>query len=50
MMAEEWLRQNANIEVELSDLYNILCISNNCRYKEGNQLLVNALSAYVKSV
>ena len=24
--AEEWLRHNANIEVELSDLYNILCI------------------------
>lgn len=24
--AEEWLRHNANIEVELSDLYNILCL------------------------
>ena len=33
--AEEWLRQNANIEVELSDLYNILCLVTIRGYKKG---------------
>lgn len=41
--AEEWLRENANIEVELSDLYNILCIVTLGDSKKEINLLVNAL-------
>ncbi len=41
--AEEWLRQNANIEVELSDLYNILCIITLGDTKKEVNLLINAL-------
>lgn len=43
-MAEEWLRQNANIEVELSDLYNILCLVTMADTKKEMNLLTNALS------
>lgn len=42
--AEEWLRYNANIEVELSDLYNILCFVTIGDTKKEINLLVNALS------
>lgn len=41
--AEEWLRKNANIEVELSDLYNILCFVTLGDSKKEINLLVNAL-------
>ncbi len=41
--AEEWLRYNANIEVELSDLYNILCLITLGDTKKEINLLVNAL-------
>lgn len=41
--AEEWLRENANIEVELSDLYNILCLITIGDTKKEINLLVNAL-------
>lgn len=41
--AEEWLRHNANIEVELSDLYNILCLVTIGDTKNEINLLVNAL-------
>ena len=42
--AEEWLRQNANLEVELSDLYNILCLVTLGDSKREINLLVNALT------
>ncbi|WP_088005819.1 aminotransferase class I/II-fold pyridoxal phosphate-dependent enzyme [Indiicoccus explosivorum] len=41
--AEEWLRENANIEVELSDLYNILCIVTVGDTRKEINLLVKAL-------
>ncbi|MER2105427.1 MAG: aminotransferase class I/II-fold pyridoxal phosphate-dependent enzyme [Solibacillus sp.] len=41
--AEEWLRHNANIEVELSDLYNILCVVTLGDSKKEMNLLLNAL-------
>ncbi|WP_213422385.1 aminotransferase class I/II-fold pyridoxal phosphate-dependent enzyme [Bhargavaea massiliensis] len=41
--AEVWLRENANIEVELSDLYNILCILTIGDTGKEVSLLVNAL-------
>lgn len=41
--AEEWLRENANIEVELSDLYNILCLVTLGDTRKEVNLLVNAL-------
>lgn len=41
--AEEWLREKANIEVELSDLYNILCIITIADTKKEVNILVNAL-------
>lgn len=43
-MAEEWLRHNANLEVELSDLYNILCLVTLADTKKEMNLLVNALT------
>lgn len=46
--AEEWLRHNANIEVELSDLYNILCVVTIGDSKKEINLLVNALSRMSK--
>ncbi|PYZ93291.1 arginine decarboxylase [Salipaludibacillus keqinensis] len=41
---EKWLRNHANIEVELSDLYNILCIITMGDTKETIQKLIDALS------
>ena len=41
--AEEWLRENANIEIELSDLYNILCLVTIGDSRKELNLLVNAL-------
>lgn len=40
---ETWLRENYHIEVELSDLYNILCIITPGDRKEDVQLLIQAL-------
>lgn len=45
--AESWLRENANIEVELSDLYNILCLFTLGDSKKEANLLVNALTRMV---
>ena len=42
-IAEEWLRHNANLEVELSDLYNILCLVTIGDSKKEINLLINAL-------
>lgn len=47
--AEEWLREKANIEVELSDLYNILCIVTIADSKKELNLLVNALQRMAQS-
>lgn len=41
--AEKWLREKANIEVELSDLYNILCLITLGDTRKEVNLLVNAL-------
>lgn len=41
--AEVWLRENFSIEVELSDLYNILCIITQADTKESAGKLVHAL-------
>lgn len=41
--AERWLRERFNIEVELSDLYNIVCIVTPSDSKEDLQILVYAL-------
>ena len=40
---EKWLRENHNIEVEMSDLYNILCIVTPGDTKREADLLINAL-------
>ena len=40
---EKWLRENYNIEVELSDLYNILCIITPGDTEKETNALVNAL-------
>ncbi|AQQ53843.1 aminotransferase class I/II-fold pyridoxal phosphate-dependent enzyme [Planococcus lenghuensis] len=48
--AEEWLRTQANIEVELSDLYNILCIITIGDTQKEINLLVNALKRMSDSV
>lgn len=42
--AENWLRENYNIEVELSDLYNILCIVTPGDTEREADLLIRALS------
>lgn len=41
--AEKWLRKNHNIEVELSDLYNILCLVTPGDSETEGQILVEAL-------
>ncbi|MGG3890724.1 aminotransferase class I/II-fold pyridoxal phosphate-dependent enzyme [Metabacillus fastidiosus] len=41
--AEVWLRKNFNIEVELSDLYNILCIITPADTEEETSILIKAL-------
>lgn len=48
-VAEEWLRHNANLEVELSDLYNILCLVTIADTKKEINLLVNALKRMSKA-
>ena len=48
-IAEEWLRQNANLEVELSDLYNILCLVTIADTKKEINLLINALTRMSKA-
>ncbi|CAH0345931.1 aminotransferase class I/II-fold pyridoxal phosphate-dependent enzyme [Bacillus sp. CECT 9360] len=40
---EKWLREKHNIEVEMSDLYNILCIITPGDTKKEADLLINAL-------
>lgn len=40
---EKWLRERYNIEVELSDLYNILCIITPSDTKDDLQILIYAL-------
>lgn len=47
--AEKWLRDHYNIEVELSDLYNILCIITPGDSKEDCELLVKALTEMATS-
>lgn len=42
--AEKWLRENHNIEVELSDLYNILCLITLGDTKETVDALIHALN------
>ncbi|MFK2824858.1 aminotransferase class I/II-fold pyridoxal phosphate-dependent enzyme [Bacillus sp. B190/17] len=42
--AENWLRENYNIEVELSDLYNILCIVTPGDTEKEADLLIRALA------
>lgn len=41
--AENWLREHANIEVELSDMYNVLCILSPGDSEETVEALVRAL-------
>ena len=41
--AEEWLRKNYNIEVEMSDLYNILCIITPGDTQREADMLIQAL-------
>ncbi|MCQ6265637.1 aminotransferase class I/II-fold pyridoxal phosphate-dependent enzyme [Fictibacillus sp. WQ 8-8] len=41
--AEVWLREKHNIEVELSDLYNILCLITTADHEKNIMVLVNAL-------
>jgi lysine decarboxylase len=43
--AEGWLRENRNIEVELSDLYNILCLITSGDDEESVSALVEGLHA-----
>lgn len=46
---EVWLRKQYNIEVELSDLYNILCIVSLGDTKEMTAMLINALTELAKT-
>ena len=46
--AEVWLRENCNIEVELSDMYNILCLVTPGDSEEQIDALVSALERLVK--
>lgn len=46
---EKWLRANHNIEVELSDLYNILCIVTPGDSQIEAEILVNALQELSKN-
>ncbi|MGC4375490.1 aminotransferase class I/II-fold pyridoxal phosphate-dependent enzyme [Fictibacillus sp. Mic-4] len=41
--AEVWLREHYNIEVELSDLYNILCLITTGDHEKNTHILVTAL-------
>lgn len=46
--AEQWLRENGNIEVELSDMYNILCIITSGDNEETVDKLVDAFRRLAK--
>lgn len=46
---EGWLRKHYRIEVELSDMYNILCIITPGDTKETTQLLIQALTDLAKT-
>jgi arginine decarboxylase len=46
--AEKWLRKKYNIEVELSDLYNILCIITPGDTKKEAEILIEALKELSK--
>ncbi|ALS78153.1 aminotransferase class I/II-fold pyridoxal phosphate-dependent enzyme [Planococcus sp. ANT_H30] len=48
--AEEWLRENANIEIELSDLYNILCLITIGDSRKEVNLLINALQRMTETL
>ena len=41
-----WLRENYNIEVEMSDLYNILCYNYPGDSEEEANILVSALNSF----
>ncbi|MDZ5470631.1 aminotransferase class I/II-fold pyridoxal phosphate-dependent enzyme [Bacillus sp. 31A1R] len=45
---EKWLREKYNIEVEMSDLYNILCIVTPGDTKNEADILINALQELAK--
>jgi arginine/lysine/ornithine decarboxylase len=45
---EMWLRENYNIEVEMSDLYNILCLITSGDSEEEASILVSALADLCK--
>lgn len=47
--AEKWLRENYNIEVELSDLYNILCLVTPGDTEKEGKILVEALKELSKN-
>ncbi|WP_312096863.1 aminotransferase class I/II-fold pyridoxal phosphate-dependent enzyme [Niallia sp.] len=47
--AEEWLRQNFRIEVEMSDLYNILCIITPGDSEREANILIDALKALAEA-
>ncbi|MDX8044884.1 aminotransferase class I/II-fold pyridoxal phosphate-dependent enzyme [Gracilibacillus sp. S3-1-1] len=47
-MAEGWLRQHFQIEVELSDMYNILCIITPADTEEDIDYLLNALQQLIQ--
>ncbi len=47
--AEVWLRKEANLEVELSDLYNLLCIVTPGDTEETTSALVHALKDMVEA-
>lgn len=46
--AENWLREQYNIEVELSDLYNILCLITPGDSEETTNILIHALEQLAK--
>ncbi|WP_445488495.1 aminotransferase class I/II-fold pyridoxal phosphate-dependent enzyme [Niallia sp. 03133] len=46
--AEEWLRKNYNIEVEMSDLYNVLCIITPGDTEKEAEILIHALQELSK--
>ena len=45
---EMWLRENYNIEVEMSDLYNILCYNYSGDSEKEADILVSALAALAR--
>ncbi|MFC0523978.1 aminotransferase class I/II-fold pyridoxal phosphate-dependent enzyme [Pontibacillus salicampi] len=47
---ELWLRETYNMEVELSDLYNILCIITPGDSRESIDMLIEALSSLVETI